>query len=192
MGASGGAGTGSIPPAFAGVTEPRRSRERDAGSRPMRVTIPRARGFGTPCRRRSVPRPCHSRASDRRYADAPAGAFSGRSRGRSRSRVFKCRSCGCSFAMATSFYTRIAFVRTASAQDGLAIKKKWCINLLIADRRIRIGNMKCFLVLLGSAVLGILTGMGVVEPMAAYHVPAYGCLCSVGLIAGVLVGLAGC
>jgi hypothetical protein len=40
-GASGVAGSGSTPPAFAGVSEPRRSRNREAGSRP-KVTIPRA------------------------------------------------------------------------------------------------------------------------------------------------------
>ena len=40
----------------------------------LRASIPRARGFGTPRRRQSVPRPVLC-ASDRRYADAPAAAL---------------------------------------------------------------------------------------------------------------------
>jgi hypothetical protein len=51
--------------------------------------------------------------------------------------------------------------------------------------------MKCLLVVTGSAVTGMLAGIGVVEPMAAYHISAEGCL-FIGLFAGILVGLSGC
>jgi hypothetical protein len=40
-GASGVAGSGSTPPAFAGVSEPRRSRNREAGSRPKERSLAR-------------------------------------------------------------------------------------------------------------------------------------------------------
>jgi hypothetical protein len=76
--ASACAGPGSIPPAFAGVAKPRRSRSREAGLSPpgddpsrKKIMNPSPGAVGP-----ASPRPLHSSSERRgRYADAPAAAL---------------------------------------------------------------------------------------------------------------------